>query len=122
MATMTSVTSVKPKVNLCFLPVRAVVLWLILTQPKPARSITHPLREPKTGGSRKYKGESKQFDPDELKRKLEAHLAQLKIEAEQRRAKAEANQSTYHHVPKVAAADFARTATPELMGQKERNK
>jgi hypothetical protein len=46
------------------------------------------------------------------------------LQAEQRRARANAKkqQSVYHHVPKVAAADFERTATSESMGPKDKRK
>jgi hypothetical protein len=55
---------------------------------------------------------------------LEAHLAEQKKQAELRRAKriAKEKQSVYHHVPKVAAAAFERTATPVLMGEKDTKK
>lgn len=51
-------------------------------------------------------------------------MAEQKKQAELRRAKAIAKEkeSTYHHVPKVAAAAFERTATPVLMGEKETKK
>jgi hypothetical protein len=88
--------------------------------------LTHPLLEPKNGIVQQRKKQSEQIDPDELRRKLEAHLAEQKRQAELRRAKAiakkEKEQSAYHHVPKVAAAAFERTATPVLMGEKETKK
>jgi hypothetical protein len=86
--------------------------------------LTHPLLEPKNGNRQQRKKQSEQIDPDELRRKLEAHLAEQKRQAELRRAKAIAKkeQGAYHHVPKVAAAAFERTATPVLMGGKETKK
>jgi hypothetical protein len=76
--------------------------------------MTHPLREPKKDGSRRRVKKGEPFDPEDLSRRLTAHLAEQKLKAERRhaRAKAAAAQQIYHHVPKVAAADFERTATP----------
>ena len=87
--------------------------------------MTHPLRDPAKGhGSRQRKlKQGEPFDPDELSRRLAAHLAEQKIKAQRRResraAKAAAAQQigVYHHVPKVAAAAFERTTTPDVMRQ-----
>lgn len=51
-------------------------------------------------------------------------MVEQKKQAELRRAKAIAKEkeSAYHHVPRVAAAAFERTATPVLMGEKEGKK
>jgi hypothetical protein len=88
----------------------------------PARSLTHPIREPKSGSTRRCKKESEQIDPDELRQKLEAHLAEQKKQAEVRRGRAIAKkESAYHHVPKVAAAAFERTTTP-VLGEKEKRR
>lgn len=87
--------------------------------------MTHPLHEPKTGSTRRGKGkkQNEQIDPDELRRKLEDHLAEQKKQAEERRARAVAKkESAYRHVPKVAAAAFERTTTPVLMGEKKKNR
>jgi hypothetical protein len=86
--------------------------------------LTHPLQDPKNGSTRRRKKQSEQIDPDELIRRLEAHLAEQKKQAELGRAKAIAKEkeSAYHHVPKVAAAAFERTATSVLMGEKEGKK
>jgi hypothetical protein len=99
---------------------------LIPSQIKPTRSMTHPLCDPKTNGARRRVKQGEPLDPEELSRRLAAHLAEQKLKAERRRdakaakaaAAALAQQSTiYHHVPKVAAADFARTTTPDVMRQ-----
>jgi len=85
---------------------------------KPARSMTHPLRDPKGNTARRRVKQGEPFDPEELSRRLTAHLAEQKIKAERRRearaARAAAAQQNgvYHHVPKVAALAFERTATP----------
>jgi hypothetical protein len=85
--------------------------------------LTRPLRDPKNGSIRRPKKQSEQIDPDELRRRLEAHLAEQKKQAELRRAKANAKkESAYHHVPKVAAAAFERTATPVSMADKDGKK
>ncbi len=91
--------------------------------------MTHPLREPKNGSTLPRKKQNEQIDPEELRQKLEAHLAEQKKQAELRRAKAIAKkekekekESAYHHVPKVAAAAFERTTTPVYMGEKELTK
>jgi len=62
------------------------------------------------------------FDPEELSRRLKAHLSQQKIEAERRRlARAAAQQKAlYHHVPSGAAAAFEKTTTSEGLRQVHR--
>ncbi|TVY85244.1 hypothetical protein LSUE1_G000129 [Lachnellula suecica] len=90
---------------------------------KPARSMTYPLRDPKGNTARRRVKQGEPFDPEELSRRLTAHLAEQKIKAERRRearaAKAAAAQQNgvYHHVPKVAAMAFERTTTPDTMRQ-----
>jgi hypothetical protein len=80
--------------------------------------MTHPLRDPKGNTARRMVKQGEPFDPEELNRRLTAHIAEQKIKAERRRearaAKAAAAQQNgvYHHVPKVAASAFERTATP----------
>jgi hypothetical protein len=85
--------------------------------------MTHPLRNPRgigNDGRRRIK-EGEPFDPEELSRRLTAHIAEQKLKTQLRRearaAKAAAAQKNgvYHHVPKVAAADFERTTTPDGM-------
>ncbi|KAJ8062635.1 hypothetical protein OCU04_009157 [Sclerotinia nivalis] len=58
------------------------------------------------------------LDPDDLSRRLRAHIAQQKASAEQRRA-ARVSMATgvYHHVPQVAAQSFEHTATQEKLHQ-----
>src|SRR4051812_10758284 len=92
-------------------------------QIKPARSMTHPLQRPKPVQSSDVKRNAKhgeQFDPEELSRRLESHLTSQKLRAERRRearaAKAASTQE-YHHIPIVAAAQFERTTTPDVMRQ-----
>ena len=98
--------------------------------------MTHPLQKPPTKSTKYQAKPGQPFDPEELSRLLQSHLATQKVRAEQRRsaraAKALADfaaderaaaaasknaspsqENGYHHVPKVAAAAFARTATPD---------
>jgi hypothetical protein len=85
--------------------------------------MTHPLRDPKKDERRKRVKQGEPFDPEELSRRLTAHLAEQKLKAERRRearaAKAALAQTNgvYHHVPKVAAAAFERTTTPDVRRQ-----
>jgi hypothetical protein len=86
--------------------------------------MTHPLHDLKGHGSRQRRvKQGEPFDPDELSRRLATHLAEQKLQAQRRRdaraAKAAAAQQigVYHHVPKVAAAAFERTTTPDMMRQ-----
>jgi len=85
--------------------------------------MTHPVRDPKGNTARRRVKQGEPFDPEELSRRLTAHLAEQKIKAERRRearaAKAAAAQQNgvYHHVPKVAAMAFERTTTPDTMRQ-----
>lgn len=62
-------------------------------------------------------------DAEELTRRLAAHMADIKRQ-NQRRAQCTAvlPHGPYHHVPRVAAADFARTATPDSMRRQKQNK
>lgn len=85
--------------------------------------MTHPLRDPKKDGRRQKVKQGEPFDPEELSRLLTAHLVEQKLKAERRRearaaklALVQAN-GVYHHVPKVAAAAFERTTTPEVRRQ-----
>jgi len=85
--------------------------------------MTHPLRDVKKDGRRQRVKQGEAFDPEELSRRLNAHLAEQKIKAERRRearaAKAGLAQAdvVYHHVPAVAAAAFERTTTPDIRRQ-----
>lgn len=103
--------------------------------------MTHPLQKP-TAHTTKFQqvkpGEP--FDPEELCRRLQMHIVTQRIRAEQRRSARVVNvtaelgaekpasgislapkkdpigqEAIYHHVPKVAASAFARTATPDPM-------
>lgn len=78
--------------------------------------MTHPLRDAKKPSSDRQRriktGES--FDPEELTRRLQAHLISQKIKSEKRRearALKAAAQNSYHHVPATAALSFERTTT-----------
>lgn len=58
------------------------------------------------------------INPEELTRRLAAHVADLKRQNERRAQRAVVlRHGPYHHVPRVAATDFARTATPDGMGR-----
>lgn len=76
--------------------------------------MTHPLRDPKAGAKRKTK-QGEPFDPEDLSRRLTAHLAEEKAKVERRRAAREAKVADgahfYHHVPLSAASAFERTTT-----------
>ncbi|KAI9681403.1 MAG: hypothetical protein M1817_002686 [Caeruleum heppii] len=61
------------------------------------------------------------FDINELCRRLriqERRQQEQDEERRRRRARDECNKQKYHHTPRVAAADFARTATPDTLGKK----
>lgn len=71
------------------------------------------------------------FDPEDLSRRLQAHLTEQKIKADKRRqaraaklaaaeaAAAESHaQTVYHHVPMSAASAFERTTTPVDLSRK----
>jgi hypothetical protein len=81
--------------------------------------MTHPLHDARAGSSkpRQKPNKGEPFDPVELSRKLNAHITEQKIKAEQRRVSRaakgalEENCGGYRHVPKVAAAAFERTTT-----------
>src|SRR6266536_5759072 len=87
--------------------------------------MTYPLRDRKGNGQKRKVKNGEPFDPEELTRRLTAHLIEQKTKQERRRearaAKAAAaaaqQDSVYHHVPKVAAAAFERTTTPDAMRQ-----
>jgi hypothetical protein len=85
-----------------------------------------PFRKARDNGATRRVKEGEPFDPEELSRRLSHHLAGQKSKADHRRdaraAKAAhvaaARQDTvYQHVPKVAAAAFTRTATPDVRRQ-----
>ncbi|MCJ1352201.1 MAG: hypothetical protein MMC33_002185 [Icmadophila ericetorum] len=82
--------------------------------PRPGRPSTYPpLRNPGISSRTVKQGEP--FDPEELYRRLERHCESEKRARERRRARAaEKAAGIYHHVPKFAASDFVKTATPEL--------
>ena len=85
--------------------------------------MTYPRHDAKakTTTFRSKKGEP--FDPDDLTRRLTAHLLEQKAKQERRRAARAAQEAAahssiiYHHVPTVAAAAFERTTTPDAMRQ-----
>jgi hypothetical protein len=100
--------------------------------------MTHPLRDPKANGANRKVKQGEPFDPEDLSRRLQAHLVEQKLKAERRRdaratksaaaaqenvdhhvpkVAAAAQENVYHHVPKVAAAAFERTTTPDAMRQ-----
>lgn len=103
--------------------------------------MTHPIQKPLPNAAKKQlPKQGEPFDPEELSRRLQTHLVNQKLRAEQRRkardAKAAADlaaeqrvvpvapkyaspgqENVYHHIPKVAASAFARTATPDPMRQ-----
>ena len=87
-------------------------------QIKPSRSMTHPLQNPKAIGPKRKVKQGEPFDPEDLSRRLQAHLVEQKLRAERRRdARAAKAAQEYHHVPTVAAAQFERTTTPDVMRQ-----
>ncbi|KAF5875273.1 uncharacterized protein Bfra_003726 [Botrytis fragariae] len=81
----------------------------------PPRTQSHhcPLPAPRT---RSKKGAP--LDPDDLSRRLRAHLAQQKALADHRRsARSSTSTSTdsYHHTPQVAVLSFEHTVTAEKL-------
>ncbi|CAG8954828.1 hypothetical protein HYFRA_00008513 [Hymenoscyphus fraxineus] len=85
--------------------------------------MTYPPREPRGTTAKRRVKQGEPFDPEDLCRRLEIHLAEQRFKAEKRRearaakaAAAEAN-GIYHHIPKVAATAFQRTATPDVLRQ-----
>ncbi|KAG9248195.1 hypothetical protein BJ878DRAFT_77405 [Calycina marina] len=89
----------------------------IIIQP---RTITHDSRKEPSKQRPTKKGEP--FDPDDLTRRLTAHLLTQKAAQAKRRSQRRSldRSSTYHHVPTVAAAAFARTTTPDALRQVHR--
>ncbi|KAK6583325.1 hypothetical protein PZA11_004401 [Diplocarpon coronariae] len=89
---------------------------------KPSRSMTQPVLDA-TNGARRDVKKGKPFDPEDLSRRLAKHLAEQRFRAEKRREAmaiktallAQQNILSYHHVPKVAATQFQRTTTPDVM-------
>ncbi|TGO20123.1 hypothetical protein BTUL_0001g01340 [Botrytis tulipae] len=88
-----------------------------MTYPPRPQSHHYPLPAPRT---RSKKGAP--LDPDDLSRRLRAHLAQQKALADHRRsARSSTSTSTYtstdpyHHIPQVAALSFEHTATAEKL-------
>lgn len=106
--------------------------------------MTHPLQKPPPNVLKAQQSkQGEPFDPEELSRRLQCYLINQRLKAEQRRnaraAKAAADfaaaekaaniaaleskdsspdqENVYHHVPKVAASSFSRTATPDPMRQ-----
>jgi hypothetical protein len=84
--------------------------------------MAHSFHDAKGNGKKQQHKKGEPFDPEELTRRLTAHLAEQKLKAKLRQdaraAKAAAQQSlVYHHVPKVAALAFARTTTPDTTRQ-----
>lgn len=84
--------------------------------------MTHPVHEAKGNPSKRRVKGGEPFDPEELTRRLTAHLVEQKAKSDRRRAERAAKEAAqhnevYHHVPKVAAAAFQRTTTPDVMRQ-----
>lgn len=78
--------------------------------------MTQLRRDTKAAGPRYPKG-SQPVDPEELTRRLHLLLVEQKARTERRRASVAAKEEDkenkiYHHIPKVAAEAFERTATP----------
>ena len=108
-------------------PSMAGVPLLTSQQGKPARSMTHPLHDPSGPGRKRRVKQGEPFDPEELSVRLTAHIAEQKQKSQLRRearaakaaleAAAAQKNGVYRHVPKVAAAAFERTATPDTIRQ-----
>ena len=87
----------------------------------PARSLSHP-RDTHTSGR---KGENMgAFDPDELCKRLEGLRRDLRESHRRRHKDAEKQKKPeeYHHIPQVAARDFAKTTTPHALKDKDVHK
>ncbi|TVY14828.1 hypothetical protein LARI1_G006458 [Lachnellula arida] len=91
---------------------------------KHTRSTSLPVPESKANMARRGAKPEEPFDAEDLSRRLTAHLAGQKIKAERRRevraSKVAEPNGGYHHVPKVAALAFERTATPVGNTQQQR--
>ena len=88
----------------------------------PFRSKSHPLRDTRTSGLLDRQAEA--FNPDDLCTRLEALRRDLRQQHRRRREDAEKprRSETYHHVPQVAARDFAKTTTPHKLRDKDIHK
>jgi hypothetical protein len=77
------------------------------------------MRDPRIHGAKRRTKPGEPFDPEDLSRRLNAHLAEQKIRAERRRAAREcqttADGAPYNHVPQVAAESFQTTATSDAI-------
>ena len=85
--------------------------------------MTHPVRD-ENRGTRHSK--SIPFDPEDLSRRLAIVLAKQEKHAQfaQRRGRRVASETTGfgHYIPQVAAADFARTTTQDVMNPTSRGR
>ncbi|TEY43965.1 hypothetical protein BOTCAL_0358g00060 [Botryotinia calthae] len=82
-----------------------------MTYPPRTQPHQHPIPAPRT---RSKKGAP--LDPNDLSRRLRAHLAQQKALAEQHRvSRSSTSTDPYHHTPQVAALSFEHTATAEKL-------
>lgn len=86
--------------------------------------MAYPLRDPKANTARRGPKTEEPFNAEDLSRRLTAHLVEQRIKAERRRevraSKVAESNGGYHHVPKVAALAFERTATPVGNTQQQR--
>ncbi|QSZ33378.1 hypothetical protein DSL72_002966 [Monilinia vaccinii-corymbosi] len=80
--------------------------------PQPAPNKQAPRNRPKKGAP---------LDPEDLTRRLRAHIAQETAITQQRRAaRLSMANGVYHHIPQVAALSFETTTTQEKLRQAHR--
>ena len=83
--------------------------------------MAHPFRGPPSNRGNRRAPKGQPFDPEDLSRRLEFHIAEQKLRAEKRRTARQAKEEGPHaYVPMVAAAAFQRTATRETVRQVHR--
>ncbi|KAG0646103.1 hypothetical protein D0Z07_8207 [Hyphodiscus hymeniophilus] len=91
--------------------------------------MTYPLRDPSAKlPSKRRPKDGEPFDPEDLSRRLTAYVSEQRLASQLRREARAAKEraaalaaglspieTTYHHIPTVAASAFQRTATPNLI-------
>ena len=101
-------------------------LAVAVKKPRRSRSSKSQLRLTAAAARKPDKKAPEPFDIDELCRRLKIQELRQQEREERRRRRAQEHQERqgqmaqqYHHTPRVAALDFTRTATPDLMGKKD---
>jgi len=85
---------------------------------KPYLAMNYPLHSYPNHAPRVRSKRGQPFDPEDLSRRLKAHLAEQKALTECRRAaRVSVATGVYHHVPQVAAVSFESTTAPDKLRQ-----